>query len=125
MTKVIRPTGELEIRRKFSAEGFCQLDVLGALSESGYSKAEAHRLFGNGAVRVEDIKILPDRKHVVKYRRKAEAVELIEPDEHLYIGKHRTLTVREQKRNILFRLYRRGRVRVEMFLERFGIVWER
>jgi len=68
------------IKRKFSWEGFCKIDILDALVEGGLSRTKAKSLFNSGAVKVWDTKVTDDGNHFKWYKRRANQTELLEID---------------------------------------------
>ncbi len=107
-----------EIKRKFSWEGFCKLDVIEAINETGYSKTEIRRLFKNSAIKIWDTKLTEDRNHFVWYKRVANTVELVEPDDVLVIGKYRRLVIRALAFSVYEKIYYKLRLFSEQIQDR-------
>lgn len=83
----------MEVHRRFSWEGFCNLDVIGVVKEAGHSGAETKRLFKANAIKIWDTKVLDDGCHYVWYKRVAERTELVEPEDEICIGKHQLVII--------------------------------
>ena len=110
---------EFSVERPFSAEGFHKLDVIGAFSEIGYSKAETRRLLCAGAIKIWDTRVQPDQRHFEWYKRPAQAFELIEPEEVLFFGK-RWFVIEPSPVQIYKRFYWWVRPHIERFIEHFN-----
>ncbi len=101
------------IFRKFTWEGFHELDVVKAINEIGYSKTEIRRLFKNNAIKIWDTKITEDRNHFVSYKRVAKPLELVESGDVFIVGKFRSLTICA----IPFRFYEKIYYNLRLFKE--------
>ena len=110
------PIIKSNIERKFSAEGFCNLDVMGAFVEAGRSKTEIRRMFKDRAIKIRDTKVENDK--MVWYKRPADKFELVEPGDILIWGKYKTLTIRAKRRFILKSLFYYLRPYVERMVGR-------
>ncbi len=113
-------TLETRISRRFSWEGFTKLDVVGAVNEIGYSKTEIKRLFKNNAIKIWDTKITEDGNHFVWYKRVANQVELVEPNDVIVIGKYKRLVIKAIPFSVLEKLYYKLRLIKEQIQDRLG-----
>jgi len=82
------------VTREFSPEGFCNLNVLDAFNEIGYSRAETRRLLNDGAIKVWDTRVNGNKMEW--YKRRSREMELVEPDEVFIFGKPKVLTIRKK-----------------------------
>ena len=113
-----------EVRRRFSWEGFCQLDVAEAINEIGYSKTEIKRLFKSNAIKIWDTKITEDGNHFIRYKRVANSIELVEPDDVIIIGKYRGLTIKAVPFSFFEKAYYKLRLIKEQIQERLeDVIW--
>jgi hypothetical protein len=96
MTKAQTPKNNtifFYIERKFE-DGFCSLNVIEAFAEIAYSKAEARRLLTSGGIKIWDTRITEDGNHFEWYKRRAQVVELVEPEDVFIFGKPKALIVK-------------------------------
>jgi|TARA_Y100000310_G_C20674021_1_gene811847 hypothetical protein len=103
----------MEISRHFSWEGFCHINILEALNETGFSKTEAKRLFKDGAIKVWDTKVTNDGCHFVWFKRIAELVELVEPKDVILVGRNKSLTIQA----IPFKCYEKALFKLRLLKE--------
>uniref|UniRef100_A0A6M3L783 Uncharacterized protein n=1 Tax=viral metagenome TaxID=1070528 RepID=A0A6M3L783_9ZZZZ len=118
MAKVKRPEGNQIyhfIKRKFSWEGFCNLDIIEAFSEIGFSKTEARRLLDAGSIKIWDTRIQDSK--VQWYKRRVRQVELVEPGDVLVFGKPKVLLIEKIPFTLYETLYYKLRLLKERILE--------
>ena len=106
------------IKRKFSWEGFTELNVVDALVEIGYSGAEAKRLFNAGGIKIWDTKVKDGM--MVWYKRRANLIEVIEPDDTLVIGKPKVLIIKQIPFSIFEKIYYNLRLWFEIGMDKWS-----
>ena len=124
MTKVKRPPSNRVyhyVERAFSAEGFHSLNVMGAFNEIGYSRAEARRLLNGGSIKIWDTSVV-DKNHFEWYKRQANAIELVEPNDVFIFGHPKALIIQAKHVSPFKRLFWYLRPKVERMLESRGII---
>lgn len=103
------------VKRKFSWEGFYKLGVIEAFAEIGYSKSEARRLLNAGGIKIWDSEVHDGG--IRWYKRTANPVELVEPEDVFIFGKPKALIVKQVPFSLWERIYYRLRTLKEQLVE--------